>query len=166
VTARDEALRLTEEGYAATRALVGRLDDDAFARPATIGGGDWSAKDLLCHLAFWERNALEALEDWKADRPWRRSSMFDEPHGDDRLNAEADREFASVSADDARALAGHLHVRLVAEIHDLTDEQWVRGLPDGQTWGSGLGDILQGVDGAFRHAWAHLEDLRAFVGTR
>jgi hypothetical protein len=164
---REEAVRTLEEGYAATRALVGKLDDEAFARPATIGGGDWSAKDLLCHLMFWERNALEALEDWADGRAWRSSDAFDEPGGDDRLNAAAYEEFAGLSGDEARAGAAAVHVSLVAAVHDLDDADWSRAVPgeESRTWGEGSGDILQGMDGAaFRHAWAHLDDLRAYAG--
>jgi len=162
---REEAVRVLEEGYAAIRALTGRLDDEAFARRGTIGGGEWSAKDLLCHLMFWERNALEALEDWSRGEAWRKTRLFDEPDGADRLNAEAEAEFLGASPDEARGLAGATHVALVAAIHDLSDEDWVRSVPDAESgWGEGLGGILQGADGtAFTHAWAHLPDLRARV---
>jgi len=163
---RDEAVRILEEGYAATRALLGRLDDEAFARRGTIGGGEWSAKDLLCHLAFWERNALEAIEDWGAGHEWRRTHAFDEPGGDDRLNADAEAEFADLGGDEARALSASTHVALISAIHDMSDDQWSAAvLGEEETWGKGIGDILQGPEGgAFTHAWAHLDDLRGYAG--
>lgn len=163
---RAEAVRILEEGYATVRALLGGLDDEAFARRGTIGGGEWSAKDLLCHLMFWEANALEALEDWRAGQTWRKSGWFDEPGGDDRLNAQAEAEFLGLSPDEARGRAASTHVAVVAAVHDLSDEEWVRPIPGAESgWGEGLGSILQGSDGtAFTHAWAHLPDLRAFTG--
>ncbi|HYT29616.1 MAG TPA: DinB family protein, partial [Actinomycetota bacterium] len=37
--------------------------------PATIGGGDWSAKDLLGHITAWEEVALERLRSARSGRP-------------------------------------------------------------------------------------------------
>ena len=33
-------------------ALFAELDEDAFVRRGTIGGGDWSAKNLTTHLGL------------------------------------------------------------------------------------------------------------------
>ena len=47
------ALATLDEGQQTLLTLLGQLDDEALTRAGTIGG-DWSAKDLLGHLAFWE----------------------------------------------------------------------------------------------------------------
>ncbi len=62
---RPQALRVLGEDHESVRELVERLGSDDLARPATIGGGDWSAKDLLGHLTSWEEHALEALAAWR-----------------------------------------------------------------------------------------------------
>jgi hypothetical protein len=36
------------------------LSEEELSRPATIG--DWSAKDLLSHVTFWEELAIEAAD--------------------------------------------------------------------------------------------------------
>ena len=34
--------------------MLAELDTSAFERRGTIGGGEWSAKDLAAHLGAWE----------------------------------------------------------------------------------------------------------------
>ena len=58
---RQEALATLAEGDAALGALFAQLSSDQLIEPATIGGGDWSAKDLLGHIAFWEELAAQTL---------------------------------------------------------------------------------------------------------
>jgi hypothetical protein len=53
-----QAAATLEEGNAALAALFGHLSPAEMTRPATIGGGEWSAKDLLAHVAFWEELLL------------------------------------------------------------------------------------------------------------
>ena len=62
VIGRDDAIRLLEEQHADVSGLLEELADDAFVRRGTIGGGEWSAKDLALHLGSWELFALETLE--------------------------------------------------------------------------------------------------------
>src|SRR5437588_10756009 len=65
---RDEALATLAEGQSALDRWLAPLSDEELVRPATIGGGDWSAKDLLGHIAFWEELAIGALADWRDGR--------------------------------------------------------------------------------------------------
>ena len=44
------------------RALVGRLNDHAFA--VKVGGG-WTVAATLAHMAFWDRLALVRIRRWK-----------------------------------------------------------------------------------------------------
>lgn len=62
---RDEAIGIVEGGQLALARLLDRLDAEAMTRPATIGGGDWSAKDLLSHIAYWEELAVDTLTAWR-----------------------------------------------------------------------------------------------------
>lgn len=156
-----EAVRILEEGDRAVMELVGRLTEQDLMRTSSIGGGDWSAKDLLCHLAFWGRNALEALEDWRAGGEWRRAQELAQPGGDDAMNAKAFEESRALSADAARATAVATHMELITAIAEMSLDEWTSPAGRG-TYGSRMGGIL-GADGPFRHAFAHIEDLRAFV---
>ena len=65
MTTREEAIDVLERGQGAVRRLIKRIPAHWLARPG-IGGGTWTAKDLLGHLCFWEENVLEALAAWDA----------------------------------------------------------------------------------------------------
>jgi hypothetical protein len=67
---REEALATLAEGQSRVDALLSELTEDQFTRRGTIGGGEWSAKDFLGHMAFWEEIALETLASWRrGERP-------------------------------------------------------------------------------------------------
>ena len=51
---RDEAVAELEDGQRRIDQLLQGLSEEDLIRPATIGGGDWSAKDLIGHVATWE----------------------------------------------------------------------------------------------------------------
>ena len=59
---REEAVRLLEEQHAELATLFEELDPDAFVRRGTMGGGEWSAKDLAAHMGLWEEFAIEAID--------------------------------------------------------------------------------------------------------
>ncbi len=49
-------LEAAREEYQALQDLIAGLTPEEFCRPGAIG--DWSAKDVLCHLTAWEQMAL------------------------------------------------------------------------------------------------------------
>src|SRR3989442_9926668 len=63
---REEAMSILDDGQRAVRELIGLLPARALTAPG-LGGGGWSPKDLIGHLASWEEFALEALEAWGRD---------------------------------------------------------------------------------------------------
>src|SRR3989304_2190166 len=85
VTTREEALGILEDGHAALPAPAAGLHHDPFVRPATGGGGDWSAKDLVAHVTTGEEIALRTMEEWRrGETPWIEST----PKNADDINAE------------------------------------------------------------------------------
>ena len=55
-----EELRIFEE-------LISRFDSLTDAQMSTVGvTPEWSAKDLLAHLAYWERAAAEQVREFEA----------------------------------------------------------------------------------------------------
>jgi hypothetical protein len=123
VTTRADAVRLLEERHAAVAELLGRLDEDAFARRGAIGGDDWSAKDLADHLGSWEEMALEVLEAFgRGERP-RVEDEFTEPGATDRINDREVRRFLEVGAAEVLERFGDLHRRIVAETGGTPDER-------------------------------------------
>jgi hypothetical protein len=171
VPSRDEAVRTLEEGHARVGELLSGLSEAELTKPATIGGGDWSAKDLIGHLAFWEELALEAIEQWRAGRTLRvETGIFAQgSEGIDRANAEAVARKAEWSLEEVRSRAEDTHRTLLAEIESMNDEEWTANAFYPTERREHLADLLGSVLGApkgpFGHASAHTPDLEAYVGS-
>jgi Mycothiol maleylpyruvate isomerase N-terminal domain len=157
------ALRILEDGHRAVRDLIDELPRRALTKPG-LGGGDWSPKDLIGHLASWEQRAVEALEAWDEGH----GPAFDKElwsKSTSTINAEAVERTARLSTPEIIRRADATHEELVRRIRAMSDPRWSRpGTPRGRTAvGKRLGGILGGPGGDFRHADAHLKDLRPFV---
>jgi hypothetical protein len=87
--------------------------------------------------------------------------------GLDGVNAEALVEASKRTP--AQRRKGYLdtHAALVAAVRAVPAVRWVKPpFTRGRPLGLRVGSILGGPGGPFRHADAHLPDLRAFVATR
>ena len=164
--ARDEAVPLLEEQHAELAALFARLDEDEFVRRETIGGGDWSAKDLAAHMGIWEDLAIEVIAAFgRGERP-EAEDRFTEPGSGDRVNDEGVRRFLDTPAPDVLARFDDLHRRVISAIGTTSDQGWTADYPydpDDRTLGDRVGSLLGSEAGGFTHASAHLPDLRAYV---
>jgi DinB superfamily len=166
VTTREDAVRLLEDQHAELAGLLAGLDEDAFVRRGTIGGGDWSAKDLAAHLGSWEEFSLETIDAFgRGERP-PVEDRFTETGDGDRVNAEGVERFLDTPARDVLERFEDLHRRVIAAIGSTSDEAWTAEYPfdpDDRTLGDRIGSLLGSEDGGFRHPSAHLPDLRAYV---
>lgn len=167
IPTRDQAIVTLDEGQAALDSLFARLSDEEMTRPATIGG-EWSAKHLLGHVAFWEELALEALTDWRAGRRPSVECIFEGGReGIDAANARDQERTAAQSLSEVRARATTAHTTLVQSIREMSDEEW-RGkspYPNAHrvTFAELIGSVLGAPKRPFGHAFAHLPDLQAYV---
>jgi hypothetical protein len=166
VITRDDAVRLLEERHAELAALFAALDEDAFVRRGTIGGGDWSAKDLAAHMGIWEAFAVEAMDAFgRGERP-AFEDRFTDPGGGDRVNDEGVRRFLDTPTSDVLGRFDDLHRRVISAIDATSDEGWTADYPydpEDRTLGDRVGSLLGSEAGGFTHASAHLPDLRAYV---
>jgi DinB superfamily len=166
VTTRVDAVRLLEEQHAELAALFAELDEDAFVRRGTIGGGDWSAKDLAAHVGVWEAFAVEAMDAFgRGERP-AFEDRFTDPGGGDRVNAEGVERFLDTPAPEVLSRFEDLHRRVIAAIESTSEEAWTADYPfdpDDETLGDRVGSLLGSEAGGFTHASAHLPELRAYV---
>jgi hypothetical protein len=166
VITRDEAVGLLEQQHTAVAELLAELDDDAFARRGTIGGGEWSAKDLAAHLGSWEDIALQVLDaTGRGERP-AIEDAFGRVDAIDRINAEEVARFLDADRRSVLTRFEDLHRRLVGEIRGMSDEAWTSPFPydpDDDTLGEHVASLLGSSAGGFMHASAHLPDLRAYV---
>ena len=168
MTTRDEAIRLLEDQHADVANLFGELGPEAFASRGTIGGGEWSAKDLAAHLGSWEAFALEVLEAFgRGERP-AIEDEFAVAGATDRLNAREEQRFLDAPPDEVMARFEDLHERIVDRAAAMSDQEWSAPYPfdpDDETIGDRVGSLLGSDAGRFRHASAHLPDLRAYVAS-
>jgi hypothetical protein len=166
---REQALAALAAGRAALEALLGRLSDQELTQPATIGGGDWSAKDLLGHLAFWEEQALQALTDWQAGRrPAIEAVGAGGQQAIDALNARNQAVTAQQSVAAVRARASAAHRALLAALGGLSDDDWRAPAaypnPRWPVLADCLGSVLGGEPARpFGHGDDHLPDLQAYL---
>lgn len=162
----DDAVATLEQAHAVVSDLFARIDDAQAQQPRTIGGGEWSAKDLMGHLAFWEELAIDAIEAWRDGRLPRAEQVFTGDHVD-AINAENFERTAASSMDEVRARAARAHDTLVAMIREIPDDLW-RAKPAYETTrrrtlAEMLGSVLGAPKKPFGHATAHEADLRAAV---
>ncbi len=132
-------------------------------QPGTIGGGDWSARDLLGHLTSWEAHALDALEAWPEGRtaPVLRDLRTIGLTAINARTAEADRRRSTA---EVIARSDEIHRRLVESVLALGEAAWSEPPThrSRRSTSAILGSILGGPGGPFRHAWAHLPDLERY----
>jgi hypothetical protein len=165
-----EAVRTLEEGHRALAELFDRLTDEQLEKPATIGDGDWSARDLMAHIEVWEALALQTLQEWRnATTPSIEDVFSKGADGVDSLNAERVQAKRGLSLDEVRIQCADTHRELIEELSHIGEEEWSAKAFYDTERRARLGNLLGSVTGAakqpFGHAFAHLPDLEAYVST-
>jgi hypothetical protein len=61
---RTQAIRILQIGRTQIDALIREIPQRALTTPG-LGGGVWSPRDLVGHLASWEEHALDAVVAWE-----------------------------------------------------------------------------------------------------
>jgi hypothetical protein len=164
------AVRTLEEGNQAVTELSSGLTDEQLGQPATIGDGDWSARDLLAHLEVWEALALQSLQEWRnATRPFIEDVFAKGADGIDELNSERVQAKRGLSLDEVRIQCADTHRELIEELSHMGDEEWSAKAFYDTERRTTLGNLLGSVTGApkrpFGHAFAHLPDLEAYCAS-
>jgi hypothetical protein len=162
VATRQAAIEVLERGHAAVRRLLKEIPDHWTARPG-VGGGDWSPKDLVAHLTFWEERVLEARA---PGGPRARGPLQREIYS---------RSIGSINEEAVRARSRHtlakvlrdwdnVHGELIRTIRTMPDARWENpATPRGRkSLEHRIGQLLVGRE-PFGHAEAHVKDLEAFV---
>lgn len=161
---RAEALTTLERGFDETTAELRRLPAKHMTTTG-IGGGRWSPKDLLGHLALWHEIALRSVDEIRREeRPWI-VGVFAEPGpgpNDDELAARA-----GWSLDRAREAFEGSYGGVVSLLRAIDEQEWRRpvdGWTEEPATVGGLLGVVLGTDGLpFGHAYAHLPELAEFV---
>jgi hypothetical protein len=166
---RNEAVTILDEGQGLLRHVLVGLTEEQLVEPRTIGGGDWSAKDLIGHLETWERLALIALDEWRLGRRPTIEDTLASPTGVDDLIAAKVEQKRAHPLEVVQGDADTTHVELTEEIKRMSDQEWsakasYETLSNRRhRLGSLLGSILGAPQRPFGHAFAHLPDLESYV---
>ena len=159
-----EALTILDRGHREVMRLIDELSPRVLTTTG-IGGGAWSPADLVGHLAAWEGFALGALDAW-AKRERAPIDIALDEHGLNAVNAEALAEASSLRPKALIRRSLETHAALVTAVRAVPADRWVQPPSTrGRPLGLRIGSILGGPGGPFRHADAHLPDLRAFVSS-
>ncbi len=154
---RNELLSQMHAGRHALEATLARVDAGQMDAPVLHDG--WSVKDLLAHLAFWERRAVRLYETLaRGEKPTGEVGSDAEL---DALNARVystghERPADEVRTDEAAAYLALLQVAETAPEADLFDPQrfpWTEGRP--------LAAWIEG--NAHGHYEEHLPELVAWL---
>jgi hypothetical protein len=163
VPTRRATLRILREERARTQELLDRLSRRRLTAPG-LGGGQWSPKDLIGHLASWEEYALDALDAW--DRGERAPIDLLWSIGTNAINRQNVERKAAWPLARVRRESERTFAELLDAIASLTDARW-RGPVSSRgrrPLGARLGSILGGPAGPFRHDTSHQPSLRSFAG--
>lgn len=160
---RRRAIRILEEGRARTLDLIERLPRSTLTTVG-LGGGEWSPKDLIGHLASWEEHALDALAAWDQGE----RAPIDELQfsvSTSRINRQNVERKASWSLARVRRESERTHAELIAAVERSSDARWRGPVTERgrKPMAVRLGGILGGPAGLFRHDETHHPSLRAFA---
>jgi hypothetical protein len=151
---RDELLKRMDNGRAEFTALVDRVPEDSMALPKLANG--WSVKDMLAHLAAWERRAVylyrvlsagqtvdDGVTDFNVFNAATYAANLNRPLGE--IRAEENAAFSDLRAVAETAPEAHLF--------DPAQYAWTEGRPfvDWIGWNS------------YDHYLEHIPDLRAWL---
>jgi hypothetical protein len=165
-----EAVAVIAGSHREVHALLAGISLDELEEPATIGGGEWSAKDLVGHLTTWEEVALATIDQWRAGQRPAIEDTF-AARGGDVLNADEVARKSTGTPEDLLRAFDEVHGRLCERLLGISSAEWTRPGPyeiEGRprTLGSLIGGVLGSESGEFQHFAAHRSDLRAFSAPR
>jgi uncharacterized protein (TIGR03083 family) len=159
-----ELMRLIRKGRAEFEALLGQMTDEQMARRGAAG--DWSVKDILAHLTFWEQSMLRRIKAVvRGERP---ESMRVEGEewettmnriNDQNFAANRQRPHAEVLADFQRS-----HQEAIAFIGTISDADLAEGSRAAQTLGRPLHDLIAGD--TYEHYAEHGDAIRQWLKQR
>src|SRR5512139_1761060 len=104
-----QVLHKLEHSWASFHKSYTGLTDEQLLLPGVTG--DWSVKDILAHITWWEEEALKHLPHiLQGGRPARYSTLYG---GIDAFNAQMIKKTHGLSLSEIRAQLDETHHRLI-----------------------------------------------------
>ena len=139
----------TREKFAAT--WMGLPQEALEQRPGP--SADWSVKDLVAHICWWESFALSRITILAAGEKLHLLSDFD------ALNRQVFEQYREMPFEQVELMFRANQSQIIALIESLSFEEWIdENRPNFE--GQSLGRLLGG--NTFGHYFEHLDDLRAY----
>ncbi len=108
-----------ELAWAAFQESYAGLTDEQLVEPGVTG--DWSVKDILAHVSWWEEELIKHLPlILQGERPPRYSVLYG---GIDAFNAQMTEKWRGLPISEVRKRLDETHHRLVAYLQSLPEEQ-------------------------------------------
>jgi len=119
---RQQLLQKLDKAWAEIKESYAGLSDSQLTEPGVMG--DWSVKDILAHLTWWEEEALKHLPlIIKEGRPTRYSTQYG---GIDAFNALMRERKQDLSLADVLQQQEETHRRLINYLQSVPEEQFTR----------------------------------------
>ncbi|MBI5958504.1 MAG: ClbS/DfsB family four-helix bundle protein [Chloroflexi bacterium] len=116
-----ELIAVIRERRQELEALITPLDDETLARPDLDGG--WSIKDLLAHIAGWERICLGWVRSGQRDNTFKLATPGIAWDGVDTFNAQMHQENRDLSLAEVRARFVSVRAETLAAIESMTEDE-------------------------------------------
>lgn len=117
---KQQLLDKLEQAWSDFETSYAGLSDEQMLTPGVTG--NWSVKDLLAHVTWWEEESLKHLPDILAGiRPPRYSDVYG---GIDEFNAHMTEQKRRLSLQEVRQQHAATHRRLVAFLESAPEEQF------------------------------------------
>lgn len=150
---RSTLLLRMQEAHAELEAALAAVDGARLTEPGVTG--DWSVRDLLTHLAFWERRTLRRLDLPAAAQP----QPLDEG-AMHRLNAESVAAGRDQTPGEALAAHRQSHAELLAAVSALGEDE----LNDSTRFGPAGQPVWKYIAGdSYEHYEEHAAEIRAWL---
>jgi hypothetical protein len=118
---KEQFLNKLDQAWGAFKESYAGLSDEQLAEPGVTG--DWSVKDILAHVTWWEEEALKHLPYILAGgRPPRYSVTYG---GIDAFNAQMTELKRQLSLSEVRIQQEQTHSGLLQYLEEVPEEQFV-----------------------------------------
>jgi hypothetical protein len=119
---RQTLLKQLDKAWTAFKDSYAGLSESQMTEPGVTG--NWSVKDIIAHVTWWEEEALKHLPlIIKGGRPPQYSTKYG---GIDAFNAQMTEQKQGLSLSDVLAQMDETHRRLVAYIRSVPEEEFTR----------------------------------------
>ena len=116
---KQQLLNKLEQAWAAFNESYAGLTDEQLTTPGVTG--DWSVKDILAHVSWWEEEALKHLPTiLQGGRPPRYSVLYG---GIDAFNARMTEQKRGLELSEVLKQLDEIHLRLVEYVQNAPEEQ-------------------------------------------